>query len=101
IRGLQTRVERLEAELAKARDVIGIQGKLSALWGQLATDGAVGGRAETVIGSGAQVSAQVAEQAVDEAIGALAPLISALRKAPGATGSQRGFHGAWKVANRG
>ncbi|MBT8225244.1 MAG: hypothetical protein HKP61_03645, partial [Dactylosporangium sp.] len=43
IRGLQTRVERLEAELAKARDVIGIQGKFSALWGQLAADGAVGG----------------------------------------------------------
>jgi transposase len=35
---LRARVERLEAELGKARTVIEIQGKLSALLGQLATD---------------------------------------------------------------
>lgn len=38
---LQARVERLEGELAKARNVIDIQGKLSALLGQLAADSAV------------------------------------------------------------
>ena len=35
---LRARVERLEAELGKARTVIEVQGKLSALLGQLATD---------------------------------------------------------------
>ena len=35
---LRARVARLEADLDKARRVIEVQGKLSALWGQLATD---------------------------------------------------------------
>jgi transposase len=35
---LRQRVERLEGELGKARKVIDVQGKLSALLGQLATD---------------------------------------------------------------
>lgn len=35
---LRARVERLEGELGKARTVIEVQGKLSALLGQLATD---------------------------------------------------------------
>ncbi len=35
---LRARVQRLEAELDKARRVIDVQGKLSALLGQLATD---------------------------------------------------------------
>ncbi|MET8354146.1 hypothetical protein [Micromonospora sp. NPDC005206] len=35
---LRQRVERLEADLGKARTVIDVQGKLSALLGQLATD---------------------------------------------------------------
>jgi transposase len=35
---LRQRVERLEADLTKARTVIDVQGKLSALLGQLATD---------------------------------------------------------------
>jgi G6PDH family F420-dependent oxidoreductase len=38
---LRQRVERLEGELGKARKVIDVQGKLSALLGQLATDGAI------------------------------------------------------------
>lgn len=37
---LRQRVERLEAELDKARKVIEVQGKLSALLGQLASDSA-------------------------------------------------------------
>lgn len=35
---LRAKVERLESELSKARTVIEVQGKLSALLGQLATD---------------------------------------------------------------
>jgi hypothetical protein len=40
---LRRRVERLEAELDKARKVIDVQGKLSALLGQLASDSAPDG----------------------------------------------------------
>ena len=43
---LKKRVEALEAELDKARKVIEVQGKLSALLGQLATDSAGASRGE-------------------------------------------------------
>jgi transposase len=44
---LRRRVERLEGELDTARKVIEVQGKLSALLGQLATDSAVDETGET------------------------------------------------------
>jgi transposase len=44
---LRARVARLEADLDKARRVIEVQGKLSALWGQLATDSQVSGSEPT------------------------------------------------------
>jgi transposase-like protein len=44
---LRARVARLEAELDKARRVIDVQGKLSALLGQLATDSQNGGSEPT------------------------------------------------------
>jgi len=44
---LRARVARLEADLDKARRVIEVQGKLSALLGQLATDGQTSGSEPT------------------------------------------------------
>jgi hypothetical protein len=44
---LRARVDRLEGELGKARKVIDIQGKLSSLLGELATDGQSNGSEPT------------------------------------------------------
>jgi transposase-like protein len=44
---LRARVERLEGELGKAKTVIEVQGKLSALLGQLATDSPTSGSEPT------------------------------------------------------
>jgi transposase len=44
---LRARVERLESELGKAQTVIEVQGKLSALLGQLATSSPTTGNGET------------------------------------------------------
>jgi hypothetical protein len=44
---LRQQVERLEGELGKARKVIDIQGKLSSLLGELATDSQISGSEPT------------------------------------------------------
>ena len=69
--------ERLEAELDKARKVIEVQGKLSALLGQLATD--------------SQQQRERADTMTDDAIAELKPLIG-IRAACRATGRPQANH---------